>query len=87
MADGTMDAETFEAQAKFVVHIGSRLQHLWANYCSMKTALGEFITHNSDLTVEMAKQDVPFGISPRVWSDGKDFVTAIELLREYLLRK
>ena len=87
VADAMIDTETFKTQAKIVVDIGSRLEQLWNEYCSMESVLGEFKIHDSDLTVERAKQEVRFGISRVVWSGGEDFISAIELLREYVLRK
>ena len=85
VADDTIDAETFKEQVKFVVDIGGQLEHLWNEYCSMQNVLSEFETHEGGLTVVMTGQDVRFSVSEPVWSDGKDFMAAIELLREYLV--
>jgi len=51
----------------------------------MQNVLSEFETHEGGLTVVMTGQDVRFSVSEPVWSDGKDFMAAIELLREYLV--
>jgi len=84
-SDNTPDVDAFKAKARFVVDIGEKLQHLHAQYLSMKINLGLTPKTEGGLAIELTEQQARFRVDEDVWSAGLSFPDALDALKSRLL--
>lgn len=84
-SDVNLNIEAFRTQARFVVDIGERLQHLWSEYLSMKSTLDVTQRTDAGLAIELSGHQVRFRVDEDVWRAGIEFHSAVEALKKRLI--
>ncbi len=85
VSETTPDIGVFKANARFVVDIGDKIQHLYTHYLSMKINQGLTQKNEGGLAIELSEQQARFRVDQDVWIAGLNFTAALELLKSRLL--